>query len=789
MSRGIRRLLLVLVMALLASPTGPAAGAASGEATESGDWAIVLREAARYLEGGEKTPGLTRGHLFLVRQLRSRAEDAKAGLREELRLSGRLLGALGPPPSGDGAPEAKGIAGKRARYRRRMANARARLAEADLAIVRAGELEEALSAARREQFLEDVYRRTPIPVSPDVILKGAPDLMAGIGRVLRSPGDWRAKLAPGVGPLAVLLPGIVVLILGASLGWGIRRSVLDIFGREAGVSAPTYARRFGAAVAQGAGDGAFPGAALAALYLWTTRPGALVSGPFAEALASLLVSLLLFCLAAAFARALLSPDLPAWRLTGQSSENARSAHRLILALAGVFSIDLFFSRLGGVGGGSAEGASVYGAMVGALEGWLLVRLGRGELWRAEAAPEGEAPRAGKFWGFMRRAARALAVAGAAALFVGYGVLGKRLLDNLVLTGFLVALLALLRELMREAASWSARSAFVREKLRVPSGAAEALRSWERAVAAPVVLVVGVLVIAPVWGVPRDDLVRWTFRGLSGFQVGSIRVSIVDIASAVVVFFFAMAAARFLQRQLSERLLGQMSLPSGIRDSLNAGLGYAGVILAALLSVSVTGIDLSNLALVASALSVGIGFGLQNVVNNFVSGLILLVERPIKIGDWVRVGDSEGIVKRIQFRATELETWRRASVIIPNAEILSTSVVNLTHRDDYGRAEIEVGVAYGSDAARVREILLDVARKNDRVSDRPAPWVAFRNFGASSLDFKLYCFTSNVMGRLQVESELRFEIERRLGEEGVEIPFPQRVVHLARPEEGGRGEEA
>ena len=147
-----------------------------------------------------------------------------------------------------------------------------------------------------------------------------------------------------------------------------------------------------------------------------------------------------------------------------------------------------------------------------------------------------------------------------------------------------------------------------------------------------------------------------------------------------------------------------------------------MIFAALLSISVTGIDLSNLALVVSALSVGIGFGLQNVVNNFISGLILLVERPIKVGDWVRVGSNEGIVKRIQFRATELETWQRASVIIPNAEIISSSVTNLTHRDQYGRVEVGVGVAYGSDVEKVREILLDVAVTNEQVSRHPEPTV-------------------------------------------------------------------
>ena len=554
-----------------------------------------------------------------------------------------------------------------------------------------------------------------------------------------------------------------------------------MFGRDTGILEPSYARRFGSAIAEGVGNSVLPGAVLAALYIWVTRPGALVSGLFGEALTSFLISVFFFCVVVAFAKSLLSPEHPSWRFTAQSSENAQSAYRLILILAAVFSADMFFSNLEGEGARSAEAMFIYATVFGALEGCLFVMLGRGELWRDESTQEAAIQQGGQAWRLIRGTARVLAVIGVAALFVGYGALGKRLLTNLIWTGLLLWVVVLLRGFIQELVSWSTKSESLKDKLHVPAHTIERFSSWGRVVVDPVVFLCGFLIIVPVWGVPPDDLMRWTLQALSGFQVGSIRISIIDIFLAIAVFFFAMAGARFLQRQLSERVLEQTNLPAGIRHSLNAGFGYAGVIIAALLSISVTGIDLSNLALVVSALSVGIGFGLQNVVNNFISGLILLVERPIKVGDWVRVGSDEGIVKRIQFRATELETWQRASVIIPNAEIISTSVTNLTHRDQYGRVEVGVGVAYGSDVEKVREILLDVAEKNHQVSRQPEPAVVFRDFGASSLDFELRCFTSNVMSRLGVASDLRFEIERRLREEGIEIPFPQRVVHLMNPQ--------
>jgi small-conductance mechanosensitive channel len=291
------------------------------------------------------------------------------------------------------------------------------------------------------------------------------------------------------------------------------------------------------------------------------------------------------------------------------------------------------------------------------------------------------------------------------------------------------------------------------------------------------LVVGGLSVIPLWGVPREDLLRWTGQILTGFSIGNIWISFTDIALAFIVFVLAMAIARVTQRHLLDRVLSRTGLAVSVQQSLSTGFGYLGVVLAILISIAVTGINLSHFAMVAGALSVGIGFGLQNVVNNFVSGLILLVERPIKVGDWVVVGSHEGFVKRISFRATEIDTWQRSSVIIPNAEIISTSVVNLTHKDHYGRIEIQVGVAYGSDTGKVKNVLMECAQNNHEILDNPEPIVLFSDFGSSSLDFELRCFTADVRRRRPLASDLRFAIDQRFREEGIQIPFPQRVLHL------------
>ena len=233
----------------------------------------------------------------------------------------------------------------------------------------------------------------------------------------------------------------------------------------------------------------------------------------------------------------------------------------------------------------------------------------------------------------------------------------------------------------------------------------------------------------------------------------------------------------LQRALNEKVFPRTRFDIGVRHSLSMALGYVGFAIAALIGINALGLDLSNLAIIAGALSVGIGFGLQAIVNNFVSGLILLVERPVKVGDWVIIGAHEGTVKRISVRATEIETFDRQSVIIPNSELISSAVGNWTHKDRLCRVIIDIGVAYGSDTSEVREILLRCASENSHVLKQPAPYVVFRNFGDSSLDFQLRCFLSDVDYFLVVPSELRFAIDEAFRQANIEIPFPQRDLHV------------
>lgn len=280
-----------------------------------------------------------------------------------------------------------------------------------------------------------------------------------------------------------------------------------------------------------------------------------------------------------------------------------------------------------------------------------------------------------------------------------------------------------------------------------------------------------------WGLTSDDVTTWIEQYEHGIPIGDITIDFASIGASLALFFILYLCTKIIQWFLTSRVFPYTNLNTGIRDAIIAITGYVGIIIALLAGMGALGLDLSNLAIVAGALSVGIGFGLQAIFSNFVSGLILLFERPVKVGDWVVVGENQGLIKKIRVRSTEIETFRNASVIVPNSQLISEVVTNWTLHDRVGRVDVAVGVAYGSDTEKVKEVLLKVASEHPQVRSHPQANVFFMNFGDSSLDFELRCFIRNIRDVFRVTSEIRFAVDAAFREHGIEIPFPQRDLHI------------
>ncbi len=280
------------------------------------------------------------------------------------------------------------------------------------------------------------------------------------------------------------------------------------------------------------------------------------------------------------------------------------------------------------------------------------------------------------------------------------------------------------------------------------------------------------------GVDWLEVQDWAAHAFWGFSIGNVNISVAKIALGLSVFLLLLFFTRILQSLLKEKILPKTRLDSSIRQSLIQIFGYIGLCVALMAGISTLGFDMSNLALIAGALSVGIGFGLQSIVGNFVSGLILLFERPIKVGDWVILNSGEGIVKKISVRATEIETFDRTSIIVPNSELISSAVKNWNYNDRIGRVVIPVGVSYKSDPRRVRDLLLECAKEHPSVLTHPPASVFFKDFGDSALLFELRIFIRNIRDSFDVSTDLRLMIWERFKEEKIEIPFPQSDLHIS-----------
>ncbi len=283
-----------------------------------------------------------------------------------------------------------------------------------------------------------------------------------------------------------------------------------------------------------------------------------------------------------------------------------------------------------------------------------------------------------------------------------------------------------------------------------------------------------LIVGP-WGGSASDLVDGVRSIAFGIRIGEFNLSLGTILSGILLLIFVLFVARLIQRWLETQLLPHTDLEPSLQQSIATICGYIGVIIAIVLTMAHLGIDPQKIALIAGALSVGIGFGLQSIVSNFVSGLILLAERPIRVGDLISVKGDEGRVRRISVRATEIETGERSSVIIPNSELITGVVKNRTRGDDTTLTKITLTTAYGSDPETVRDILLACVREHSEVLPQPEPSVLLVNFAESGLSFELNFVCSDVNRSGAVASDVRFVIFSRLKDAGIKIPYPQREL--------------
>lgn len=261
-----------------------------------------------------------------------------------------------------------------------------------------------------------------------------------------------------------------------------------------------------------------------------------------------------------------------------------------------------------------------------------------------------------------------------------------------------------------------------------------------------------------------------------FEISGNKFSIMSLILACIVFYLSVILSRMAERFVKNLLDGK-DIDPGVKGSISTFTRYVVVIVGSLITLDTVGVSLSSLAALGAVLMVGIGFGLQNITQNFIAGLIILLERPIKVGDLVEVKGVSGKVIEIGARSTLVNTRDDITIIVPNSQFIAEQVVNESFSGDRIRLHIQVGVSYGSDTRLVEKVLKEVGKSHIKVIDYPAPTVIFLSFGDSSLNFELRVWTKELWDNESLKSDIRFSIDEAFREHAITIPFPQTDLHI------------
>jgi small-conductance mechanosensitive channel len=271
-----------------------------------------------------------------------------------------------------------------------------------------------------------------------------------------------------------------------------------------------------------------------------------------------------------------------------------------------------------------------------------------------------------------------------------------------------------------------------------------------------------------------------------FTIADTKISLLTIIVMAIVIFVAAKIAKVVRNYFSSRVLARFNIEEGLRLSLAKLIGYLIIIIGVIIALQGLGIKLTALTVLAGVLGVGIGFGMQSITANVVSGFIILFERPIKEGDMVRLHETIGEVQKINLRATVIKTILNEHLIVPNSEFINSTVENMSYGDIRVRIRVAVGVAYGTDPGLVKDALLEAAERTENVLKSPLPMVLFREFGDSSMNFELLVWIDHPKKRFETESDLHFEIVKQFKQQDITIPFPQQDVYIKQLPKDGKG---
>lgn len=589
--------------------------------------------------------------------------------------------------------------------------------------------------------------------------------------------QWEAYARANSGPAAALAAAAFLAALGGA-GWHALRWCRRLVSRPA---PQRFDQALAALLVVLADTTIVPALILSAVLV--LRDFGLMPGPATALGADLATALAIAGFGSGVATGLFAPGDPGRRMVAFTDREAASYASHFAWAARTFGLAVFLNSVHGAlqASGTAGAPSTPLApslAIGALFALVIAAITVHLLWRSAQADfrAGTVASANGGFAWFRAVLWLFAgavLAGLAAGYVGFAMfVAGRVVASLAVVGMAIIAMVFIDTLMTEPmAPDRPAGRRIATLLGLGPHGLELIETLASALLRLAIMVLAALFILGYTGLITGDVYGLFERASAAFTFGGITVSAGAIVTSVVLVTAGGLAIRGAQRWLAAKFLPRSGLDAGLQNSILSLFGYAGAMAVLALALAALGIDLQKIALIAGALSVGIGFGLQSVVSNFVCGLILLAERSIRVGDWVVVKNEEGWVRRISVRATEIETFDRARVLIPNQEFITGVVKNWTHGGTVGRVIVKVRVTYDSSLDQVRETLMECGLRHPLVLHAPPPSVFLIGFGDIGIDFELRCLIGVVEQALAIRSELQMEVMRRFGEAGIKMPFP------------------
>ncbi|WDR05999.1 DUF3772 domain-containing protein [Devosia rhodophyticola] len=753
---------LVLVLALvLALSTGSRA-----QSTFEGQVAAWDRVASRAEDVLQQAQASSQALEILRLEVAEQRAEAQA-IVERGSVSVRSLRAqmatLGPAPA-DSETEAEAIAAQRSALRDKIAAANAPVLAAQQAYERAEVIIKEIDILVRSGIYEELLNRVPSPLFPGNWVLAVQEMGSYFGVLGReaqqglSRADRSARFF-GQLPAALTLGAAGLLVLLVFFPFVQRRLDRHLLrATKTSRLVGGLARTIRLVVPLIGGELL----AIAILVLQLDSFGA------RNLLVLLPVLPILIVLAYWLSHLVFAPNLPKFRLVAMGDDQARRGFWWATALGPVLAIESVVESVQTDFAFSDGASSVLSSLVvlgGAAILWQLAAV----LLQGNAESEDRPSAEGdvNFSALVARLLQVISLVATVCVLLGYVQLSKQFFIPAILSLGLIAFgMTLHRTLV------SGPGSLLGTRLHN-----DQLTTLLPILVAMVLAIASLPLLALIWGARVADLSEFWILITQGVDIGGIRLSLNGVVLLIIVFGIGLVITQWLQLVFRTSVLSKTQIDAGARNAVVTGVGYCGITISAVAAIAAAGLDLSNLAIVAGALSVGIGFGLQAIVSNFVSGIILLIERPVKQGDWIEVSGYSGIVRKIAVRSTRIETFDRHDVIVPNSDLITGTVKNMTLSSNVGRVILQIGVAYGSEVEAVKTVLESAAHAHKLVMSYPEPLVLFKDLGASSLDFELRCFISDVSSTLNVRSDLLFDIYAKLSEAGIEIPFPRQDITI------------